>query len=32
MIELADMERPPMVRIPEYMERKQTALTETLAG
>jgi nucleotide-binding universal stress UspA family protein len=31
-IELADMERPPMVRIPEYLERRQTALTETLAG
>jgi glucosyl-3-phosphoglycerate synthase len=31
-IELADMERPPMVRIPEYLERRQGLLSETLAG
>src|SRR6185312_12676241 len=31
-IELADMERPPMVRIPEYVERRQGLLSETLAG
>ena len=24
-IELADQERPPMVRIPEYLERRRTA-------
>ena len=24
-IELADQERPPMVRIPEYLERRQAA-------
>jgi glucosyl-3-phosphoglycerate synthase len=27
-IELADMERPPMVRIPEYLERRQALLGE----
>ena len=31
-IELADMERPPMVRIPEYIERRQGLLSETLVG
>ena len=32
-IELADMERPPMVRIPEYLERRQSLLAaETLIG
>jgi hypothetical protein len=27
-IELADQERPPMVRIPEYLERRQTTAQE----
>jgi len=31
-IELADMERPPMVRIPEYVERRQGAGIATTAG
>jgi nucleotide-binding universal stress UspA family protein len=31
-IELADMERPPMVRIPEYVERRQGLLNETVIG
>jgi nucleotide-binding universal stress UspA family protein len=31
-IELADMERPPMVRIPEYVERRQGILSETVIG
>jgi hypothetical protein len=26
------MERPPMVRIPEYLERRQAAVSEPLAG
>jgi glucosyl-3-phosphoglycerate synthase len=30
-IELADMERPPMIRIPEYMERR-SLLTDSLVG
>jgi hypothetical protein len=25
-IELADQERPPMIRIPEYLERRQAAI------
>jgi hypothetical protein len=31
-IELADMERPPMIRIPEYLERRSlvNALIDTL--
>ena len=29
-IELADMERPPMVRIPEYLERRRGAIGATL--
>jgi nucleotide-binding universal stress UspA family protein len=29
--ELADLERPPMVRIPEYLERRQEARAATLA-
>jgi nucleotide-binding universal stress UspA family protein len=29
--ELADLERPPMVRIPEYLERRQAARAESLA-
>ncbi|HJW20896.1 MAG TPA: glucosyl-3-phosphoglycerate synthase [Candidatus Limnocylindrales bacterium] len=29
--ELADLERPPMVRIPEYLERRQEARAESLA-
>jgi nucleotide-binding universal stress UspA family protein len=29
-IELADLERPPMVRIPEYLERRQAGLTAPL--
>jgi nucleotide-binding universal stress UspA family protein len=28
-IELADQERPPMIRIPEYLERRRLATTET---
>jgi hypothetical protein len=28
--ELADLERPPMVRIPEYLERRQSAATSIL--
>ena len=33
-IELADMERPPMVRIPEYLERRalSTALVDSVLG
>jgi glucosyl-3-phosphoglycerate synthase len=31
-LELADMERPPMVRIPEYVERRQGLLSQSLAG
>ena len=30
-IELADQERPPMIRIPEYLERRQALLGEALA-
>jgi len=29
-IELADQERPPMIRIPEYVERRRALLGETL--
>jgi nucleotide-binding universal stress UspA family protein len=28
--EIADQERPPMIRIPEYLERRQSARTETI--
>ncbi|HTK44736.1 MAG TPA: glucosyl-3-phosphoglycerate synthase [Patescibacteria group bacterium] len=31
-LELADLERPPMVRIPEYVERRQGLRSESLAG
>jgi nucleotide-binding universal stress UspA family protein len=31
-IELADMERPPMLRIPEYVERRESLVSETIAG